>query len=98
MKLDHKPLAAHVYKNIARSKLGMLVAALLACAHAGSVSIHAATVNWIGPSPNSYTNKPSWSTGNLPASTDTAVVGNATALSGSVQYTNAAAIKKLCRK
>src|SRR5262249_38284592 len=53
-------------------------------------SAHAATVNWIGAAGDSYTNKAAWSTGVVPSTTnDTAAIGNATVLSGSVVYTNA---------
>ena len=63
----------------------------LATVICGVVSVQAATVNWIAPATDSYTNKAAWSTGNLPGSADTAIIGNATITNGSVLYTNAPA-------
>jgi len=67
-------------------KVGSL--ALVMIAVAGSISSRAATVNWIAVAPDVYTNKADWSTGNLPAAVDTAVVGNATVTNGAILYTN----------
>lgn len=68
---------------------GGLTATLLATIFCGAVSVRAATVNWIAPSQDYYTNTAAWSTGIVPASADTAVIGNATVTSGSVLFTNA---------
>src|SRR4051794_3196418 len=68
--------------------IAVSIAALFVAACWGAVSVQAATVNWISAAADSYTNKTAWSSGNLPLAADTATVGNATVLNGSVLYTN----------
>jgi fibronectin-binding autotransporter adhesin len=67
-------------------KVGFL--ALVMIALGSSISSRAATVNWIAASADVYTNTVDWSTGNLPAAVDTAVVGNTTISNGAILYTN----------
>ncbi len=71
-----------------RSAIGLIAFSTVVLSSA--ICARAATVNWIAPTPDIYTNKAAWSTGNLPAAADTAVVGNATVATGTVSYTNAA--------
>ncbi|WP_160164445.1 beta strand repeat-containing protein [Pedosphaera parvula] len=62
--------------------------AVIAALCCGVISVQAATVNWIAPLADNYTNRADWSSGALPVAADTASIGNATVLNGSVLYTN----------
>lgn len=70
----------------AYKKVGLLASVIIALG--SSIPSRAANVNWIAASPDLYTNTVDWSTGNLPAAVDTAVVGNATITNGSIIYSN----------